>query len=259
MLETIPVQIPELFSTGTLLFDSGTANLPQLPTVRQMVAQNPRRARIFEKYGISYCCCSGNKTFLDACADLDIDPNRVLGELSRADDHASSGTTRTREEWGSDRVEDLRRHIIEVHHAYLLTELPRISYLVERVVNRHGGLHEHLLDLQLLFEEFKAGMESHIQKEEEDFFSLLARFEEQAEEEQSALKGALRKTACDLEVEHRELARVTAELSILTDGFNVPRTACNTFRVMLTSLRELIEEVEFYTAQETRLLFAVCA
>lgn len=259
MLETIPAQIPDLFSTGTLLFDNGSASLPQLPTVRQMVAQNPRRARIFEKYGFSYCCCSGNRTFLEACTDQGVDPNQVLAEISRSDDQASSGASRGRVEWGSDRVDDLRRHIIEVHHAYLLTELPRISYLVARVVSRHGALHEHLLDLQLLFEEFRAGMESHIRKEEEDFFSLLARFEEQAEKEQPALKGALRKTACDLEVEHRELARVTAELSKLTDGFSVPRTACNTFRVMLTSLRELIEEVEFYTAQETRLLFAVCA
>src|SRR5579871_5627962 len=49
-------------------------------TLGQLVAERPRRSRIFERYGIDYCC-GGGKALAEACAAKHIDPDEVLAGL----------------------------------------------------------------------------------------------------------------------------------------------------------------------------------
>ncbi|RYG71368.1 hypothetical protein EON80_05320 [bacterium] len=245
--------LPEVFSTGNLIVDGGTVTLSQSPTVRQIVAQRPRRARVFEKYGISYCCCSGNKTFMEACAEQNVDADKVLAELLVSDAFTRKAPSESFGEWGRDRSGELRRHIVDVHHGFLQSELPRLSYLIDRVANRHGNHYNDLWELQRLFEEFKEEAEWHVEREEKQLFPLLERLE--AGEASHELRDSIGKVICTLELEHAYLSQTMACMSALTAGFQVPETACNTFRVMLNSLEELGNVMDFYTGKEASLLF----
>ena len=46
-------------------------------TVGQLVVERPSRSRVFEKFGIDYCC-GGKKSLLAVCREKDLDSGQVL-------------------------------------------------------------------------------------------------------------------------------------------------------------------------------------
>lgn len=250
---TTSAALPEIFSAGSLIINGAAVALPQLPTVRQLVAARPHRARVFEKYGLSYCCCSGNKTFWEACREKAIDPKSVLAELHESDVMPQTGTHEKCGDWSLERRVELRRHIVEVHHAFLRVELPRLSYLIERVTTRHGALYNELWELQSVFEEFKEEVEWHLEREEGHLFPLLERLESSAVSD-STLQTAIGKEICTLELEHEYLCKTLSYLRALANDFQIPETACNTFRVMLHSLSQLVDDMNIHMQEENYLL-----
>jgi len=51
-------------------------------TIGEIVTDNPGLSRVFEKFGIDYCC-GGKKTVEEACRDKGLDPSAVLAELRK--------------------------------------------------------------------------------------------------------------------------------------------------------------------------------
>ncbi|RYX80020.1 hypothetical protein EON83_30385 [bacterium] len=250
--------LPEIFSAGTLIIDGRTVDMPQLPTVRQLVAERPQRARVFEKYGISYCCCSGNKSFMEVCIEQRLDPHQVLAELRASDATSRESRGAKCGDWAQMSSPELRQHIIEVHHAYLRSELPRLSYLIDRVATRHGSLYSELWELQGVFEEFKEEVEWHLEREEQNLFPLFERLEREGTDtdtDKQALQVAIGKEVCTLELEHAYICKTLLCLSSLTNGFRAPENACNTFRVMVDALEELANDMNIHLYEESVVLF----
>src|SRR5215217_6454151 len=111
-------------------------------TVGQLVTDRPARARIFESFGIDYCC-GGKKPLAQAIAEKGLDANAVLGVLEAFDEQAPA----SERNWGEATLTALADHIEQTHHAYLKNELPRLEYLVNKVANRHGGHTPQLVEL----------------------------------------------------------------------------------------------------------------
>ena len=53
-------------------------------TVGQLVTERPGRARVFESFGIDYCC-GGKKLLAQACSEKGLDPVIVLNVLDAFD------------------------------------------------------------------------------------------------------------------------------------------------------------------------------
>src|SRR5215471_20599734 len=53
-------------------------------TLGQIAAKDLRKAQVFKKYGLDFCC-GGKKTVQQACADKGLDVTQVLHELQQAD------------------------------------------------------------------------------------------------------------------------------------------------------------------------------
>ena len=52
--------------------------------IGEIVAEKLSRSRVFEQYGLDYCC-GGHTTLNDACTEKGIDPNKVLEALTASD------------------------------------------------------------------------------------------------------------------------------------------------------------------------------
>src|SRR2546423_10204749 len=52
-------------------------------TVREIALETPASTRIFERFGIDYCC-GGRKPLSEACADLQLSVDEVLQKLEQA-------------------------------------------------------------------------------------------------------------------------------------------------------------------------------
>lgn len=116
-------------------------------TVSDLVVERPSRSRVFEELGIDYCC-GGGAPLAEACAGAKLEVGEVIRELERRE------AGRGGEDCGLSRMGmgELVDHIVETHHAYLKEELPRLSFLVDKVANVHGESHPELVELRPVFE-----------------------------------------------------------------------------------------------------------
>ena len=114
--------------------------------IGQLVAEKPARSRVFESYGIDYCC-GGKRTLADACEKKGIDPGKIIEELIAIDAVDNSLSENPLEM----SLTDLADHIEATHHEYLRRELPRLVGMVEKVHRVHGEKHPWLADLKASF------------------------------------------------------------------------------------------------------------
>jgi regulator of cell morphogenesis and NO signaling len=137
------------------------------PTVAELVVQNFNRARIFERFGIDYCC-GGKVSLAEACAKAGAPLPAVVNALADSES-SSTETTDDYQQWSNAR---LAAHIVDTHHAYLRTEIPRIMALFEHVCMKHGEQFPELLEAQAVFVRMSAELLNHMQHEENSLFPL---------------------------------------------------------------------------------------
>ena len=98
-------------------------------SVGQLVAERPELSRVFEELQIDYCC-HGSNTLQEACQRRNLDPDDVLTKLTPKEVPESD-----RRDWLTAPLGELCDHIVEKHHAFLRTELPRLEQLTAKVAD----------------------------------------------------------------------------------------------------------------------------
>jgi regulator of cell morphogenesis and NO signaling len=211
-------------------------------TVAGIVTEHPAAARVFQKYGIDYCC-HGNVTLPEACQDARLDPDAVLAELEAA---LARGDARAEENPRALPTAALIAHIIDRHHGYLRRALPYIAPIMAKVAKVHGPRDANLQDLHDAFRDLAGNLAPHLDEEEEVLFpALMAR-------------------TPDLQVVKRELGRMhedhlavgglLAQIRALTDGFTTPEWGCNTYRVLMAELDALEADILRHVHLENHVL-----
>lgn len=215
-------------------------------TVAEVLLANPSRAAIFEKHHIDYCC-NGKRTLEEACERRGLDVASVVAELEGP---------------GSDQTEScalavagscasLVQHIVNVHHAFLRQELPRIAVLAEKVSKVHGDHEPKCRTIAEVFAAMKSELEEHMQKEERVLFPFVVRLEQGTDTPFGTIGSPI---AC-MEDEHREVGEALERLRDLTDNFTPPIEACNTWRVLYHSLEALSRDLHQHIHEENNALF----
>lgn len=218
-------------------------------TVGQLVAEHPQRARVFERWGIDYCC-GGKRRLSAACASKGADLSEVLQALKHIENSASSSGESLLQMPLTDLCDDIER----THHDYLRAELPRLHSLLERVANRHGENHPEMVQVLSLFGGFRAELELHMRKEEVILFPLIRQLDE-ATSPIAAHCGSVSNPIRVMEDEHSHAGDALEQMRVLTDGFMPPEGACNTFRVVLSSLEQLEADMHLHVHKENNVLF----
>lgn len=213
--------------------------------VSDLVAEDPRRAAVFELVDIDYCC-GGNVPLAEACRDHDLDTANVVAMLV----DASSGDEDVRN-WQEASIPELVTNIVEVHHAYLHQELPRIAMLAHKVAKAHGQQTRSLLEAELVVVELVDELQTHTAREDQEIFPMcIAVFEGRTENKKhiSELLG-------DLMRDHDETAEHLRRLRELTNGYEAPVQACTSWRAYLDALQRLELDTHRHVHKENHILF----
>jgi regulator of cell morphogenesis and NO signaling len=220
-------------------------------TVGQLVAEKPSRARVFERLGIDYCC-GGKKPLETACQDLGLDPQTVVVTLLATE--AIPGE-KSEQDWNTAPLSALVDNIISEHHDYLREELPRLSFLTEKVANAHGERYPEMLEVHRVFGEFREHLESHMMKEEMILFPMVRQIEAGDTSASRSHCGSIRNPIFVMEREHDDAGTALSTFRSLTNGYTPPESACNTFRALLDALATLEGDMHRHVHKENNVLF----
>lgn len=222
-------------------------------TVREIALENPASIRVFECFGIDYCC--GGRIPLDeACANK----NLVIGEVIAALENASKETVPQADEWSSASLSDLATHIVNTHHAYVNRELPRLAELAKKVVNRHGDTRPELPLIQAKVVELSEEMSQHQAKEELILFPHISRLEKAVHENKPKPQGCFGTVANPIAMmtrEHDSAGALIAEIRKLSLDFTPPVGACPTYHGFYAGLREFERDLHQHIHLENNILF----
>jgi regulator of cell morphogenesis and NO signaling len=128
-------------------------------TLGQIAAKDLRKAQIFKKHGIDFCC-GGKKTVKQACAEKGLDVTLVEQELQQAD-KVSPTRPLPYNEWSLDFLAD---YIVNTHHTYVKKSLPELRGYAAKVAKVHGEHHPELLPIHELVEAVNAELTAHMIK-----------------------------------------------------------------------------------------------
>lgn len=232
----------EMSHTPTVFSPAGTTLIDR--TVGEIVAESPLQARVFQSFGIDFCC-QGGRTLREACERKSLAPEEVVAKLEAAlTDERGEG-----ENPAQLPPAELVEHIVGRHHAYLRDELPRLLAMASRVAQVHGGHTPSLVEVDDVLRSLAQELYDHLQKEERILFPAIVAL---------SLGGATMPLGgpigCMIH-EHDDAGAALSRLRELTAGFVPPAEACNTYRALFAGLEELESDLHRHIHLENSVLF----
>src|SRR5437016_5260279 len=97
-------------------------------TLADLAATSLSAIRILEHHGLDYCC-GGKQPFEQACLAKGVKPESIMREMEEA--RVASAAER---DWQSAPLDELVRHIVGTHHAYLKLDLPVLGNRMDKVL-----------------------------------------------------------------------------------------------------------------------------
>ena len=222
-------------------------------TVREIALEQPTAIRVFEQFGIDYCC-GGRKPLAEACAARNIEIDSVIAALEAAEKKSGIEVENLAEK----SLQSLSSHIVAKHHAYVKRELPRLVQLAEKVVNRHGSTKPELPVIAATLMQLDEELIQHLAKEEAMLFPYITALE------QSVSLGAARPHSCFGAVgnpiammtqEHDAAGSLLSEIRRLSTNFTTPEDACPTFHAFYDGLKEFEQDLHQHIHLENNILF----
>lgn len=209
-----------------------------------LVAEDPRRSRVLEKFGLDYCC-HGQRPLGQAARQSGLDAAEVAAALDLGENTEAGARAYPRENAA------LAHDIVDVHHAYMWAEMPQLAQLIDTVYRVHAERHPELAELQAVFTEAVEALEPHMSTEERVVFPAISRFEK----DPSAIAESFAEPISQLRAEHEEIGRMFKTLRSLTDGYAIPEDACASYQAMLSRLQEMERDLHEHIHKENNVLF----
>ncbi len=221
-------------------------------TITRILKQHPAAARVFERYGMDYCCAGGT-TLEAACVERGADVTELIRDLEELLAPAQGGP-----DVATLSGPELADHIRSTHHAYLREELPRLDAMTERVALVHGGRNPHLEAVRETWQEVALLMKAHLEKEERFLFPLLNKAEGTPETASHVPAFPSQDPAdvlAELKREGGWLQEGIGRLRELTENYIAPPWACGTYRAMLEALTRFEADTMLHLRTEETWIF----
>jgi regulator of cell morphogenesis and NO signaling len=222
-------------------------------TVREIALENPASIRVFEKFGIDYCC-GGRMPLADACAARNLAVDDVIASLRSAEKAQVSES----DDWTKKPLAGLVSHIVGTHHAYVMRELPRLAELAKKVVNRHGDTKPELPTIQSKLAQLDEELKQHLGKEELVLFPYIVKLEHAIDEGSPKPHGCFGPVANPIAMmtqEHDAAGALMAEIHQLSQNFTPPAGACPTFHAFYNGLNDFERDLHQHIHLENNILF----
>ena len=227
-------------------------------TVGEIAAENPASVRVFQGYGIDFCC-GGKLPLVEACEAKGI----LVQELTEALDRAAAGRPADDRDWNSAALGDLIDHIVGTHHDYMKAELPRLDAMLAKVLAAHGTNHgDSLTPLSHSFTALRQEIEGHLLKEEMVLFPMIREMEAARAAGRPAAQshcGSVNNPIRVMVHEHENAGRQLETMRSVTSGYTLPQGACNTYRALFSGLQEMEADLHRHIHLENNILFPKAA
>ena len=198
--------------------------------IGQYVADDFRTAAIFSKYKIDFCC---NNQVLDSKGGESIDYKSWPLDL-------------------------LAEYIEKKHHRYVEEKIPVLLQFLNKLCRVHGERHPELFKINELFTASAGELASHMKKEELILFPFVKRMVNATlknEAIQSPQFGTVENPIEMMMEEHDTEGQRFREIAELTDNYNPPADACNTYKVTYAMLEEFEKDLHLHIHLENNILF----
>jgi regulator of cell morphogenesis and NO signaling len=221
-------------------------------TVAEIVTENIKTADVFKKNGIDFCC-GGHVLVKEVCDKKGVDYEKLKADilkigLEKQGNHDFNA-------WDIDFLTD---YIINTHHKYVLEANMIISQYAEKVAKVHGHHYTETIEINKLFNELANELLSHMQKEENILFPHIKTIAK-AKKEGTPLSpppfGNIQNPINMMEAEHTDAGEIIFKIKELTNDFNPPEGACNTFRALYAKLEEYQNDLFQHIHLENNILF----
>lgn len=221
-------------------------------TLKDLAVTLPGSTRIFEKFGLDYCC-GGAQTLAAACEKAQLAPQAVLTELE-----AAQASPVAQPDWTTQTVSTLIEHILTKHHVFTRNELLRLGRLMEKVRGVHGARHPELVDAEAILQSLNHELTQHMFKEERVLFPYVQALEAAVTAGQPAppaMFGTVRNPIRMMSMEHDTAGEMLRELRRITQDFVLPDDACGSYRALYQALQEFEADLHEHIHLENNLLF----
>ncbi|WP_225036742.1 iron-sulfur cluster repair di-iron protein [Winogradskyella sp. SM1960] len=221
--------------------------------IGQYVAEDFRTAAIFSKHKIDFCC-QGNRTVEEACDKKGIDSNQLIEELNRVL-NSKGGETIDYKSWPLDL---LAEYIEKKHHRYVEEKIPVLRQFLDKLCKVHGSRHPELFKINELFVASAGELASHMKKEELILFPFIKKMVKAKIENgavQSPQFGTVENPIAMMMEEHDNEGARFREIDALTNNYNPPADACNTYKVTFAMLEEFEKDLHLHIHLENNILF----
>ena len=221
-------------------------------TVGKMVAEDYRKAEVFKRHGIDFCC-GGAIPLSQACAEKNVDQVAIQAELDEIDNR----TTPPEEDFESWELDMLVDHIVGVHHVYVKKANPTIREFVNRVKLVHGDHKPNVSEISDHFDALADELDAHMHKEEMILFPYIKQMV-QAKKEGSKINAPFGTVQNPVRMMLREHDSAGNELEIiqkLTENYTPPKGACATHTVSYGQLKEYADDLMRHIHLENNILF----
>ncbi|HAF59605.1 MAG: iron-sulfur cluster repair di-iron protein [Anaerovoracaceae bacterium] len=217
--------------------------------IGDIVVAFPKAADILKEYKIDFCC-GGNRPLAEAIKEQGLDEKEVLGKIN--DLYEKYHEEQRDKNWGEASITELVDQIVNKHHAYLWSELPKISELTTLILRVHGPSHPELAKVHKLFHILKMDLESHLTKEEAVQYPAINDYaKSNLESDLNIALGVIE----ELEQEHDAAGDILKEMREVTGDYKIPSDVCDTFISTYNKLQELENDMFQHIHLENNILF----
>lgn len=247
MITIIVRRIDSQYHTG--MNDRTNPTIDLREPIRSLVSREPGYARILETFEIEYCC-SGDTTLEDAARERGLNPDSLAARMDKML-HEYRAARENRDGAGDLSLRDLLAQIASRYHRHFRNELPRLVNLTRRVASAHGADDKRLNTVADRAQVIAETLLRHVDTEENLLFPLVRAGVAPHYEDRTALVDRLNS-------DHLVAEQALTTVRCLTDRYDAPEHACNTYRAALAALRDLDQDCRSYAHLERDTLFPRC-
>lgn len=221
--------------------------------VGDLVAKDYRTATVFKQNGIDFCC-NGNRTLEEVCKQKEMSVTNIIGELTQASQQASAAQT----DFNSWPLDLLADYIEKKHHRYVEEKIQEIKPYLDKICKVHGDHHPELYEINQLFNDSAGELAMHMKKEELILFPAVRRMVKSQMQKTTPEKpqfGPINNPIQMMMHEHNNEGERFRQIEALSNKYNPPQDACNTYRVTFAMLKEFEEDLHLHIHLENNILF----
>lgn len=224
---------------------------PAERTVRDLAGSEPGASRVFEKFGIDYCC-GGEKSLGDACLAANVTVAEVASALENLQPQE------TERDWQNASLAELAKHIVQKHHRFVRDEIQQLLPLFSKVIGVHGANHPEIEKVQSSFQALSEELTLHLLKEERMLFPYIEQLEiarNNGGQPAPSRFGTVQNPVRMMMLEHDSAGELLKHIRQVTNNYMVPEDACTSFKALYQGLQEFETDLHQHIHLENNILF----